>query len=425
MIDRRTFMASVAVLAAIGRGDLRARTRAAIIGAWSGAVDHRSATVKVLTQTAGVPVTLSLATGGAPVRVVTATSDGHRIATFVLGDLTERTRYRYSLEAQGEAAVEGSFRTFGIGPWSFRVVFASCAETGSSSPVFTAMRQLEPDLFVHMGDLHYEDIGIADPSRFRRAYDAVLSSPTHSALLRSVPIAYTWDDHDFGPNNADRTSRGRLAALRMYRSVVPHYPIDGGDDSPISQAFTVGRVRFVMTDVRSMRDPRRVPEAQRGMLGASQVAWLTAQFDAAASAPLVVWVNTVPWITKGNERSKEGWAPYARERRQIADVIARTGLTSRLVMLSGDAHMLALDDGTNSQYSTLASAPRRGFIVAHAAPMDRRTSTKGGPYTHPPAMANGQFGVLDVTDEGGRIGVRIQGMRGSAPVAGMRIEVVL
>lgn len=416
-------MASVPVLAAVGRADLRARSRAAIIGAWCGAVDDRSATVKVLTQAPGVPVALSLATDGAPVRAVKVTSDVTRVATFVLGDLTERTRYRYRLEAAGEAAVEGSFRTFGSGPWSFRVVFASCAETGSSSPVFTAMRQLEPDLFVHMGDLHYEDIGDADPSRFRRAYDAVLSSPTQSALLRSVAIAYTWDDHDFGPNNADRTSPGRQAALRMYRSVVPHYPIDGGGDAPICQAFTVGRVRFVMTDVRSMRDPRRVPEAQRGMLGASQVAWLTAQFEA-ASAPLVVWVNTVPWITKGNERSKEGWAPYARERRQIADVIARTGLTSRLVMLSGDAHMLAIDDGTNSQYSTRADAPRRGFIVAHAAPMDRRTSTKGGPYTHPPAMANGQFGVLDVTDDGGRIGVRIQGMRGSAPVAGMRIEVV-
>jgi hypothetical protein len=153
-----------------------------------------------------------------------------------------------------------------------------------------------------------------------------------------------------------------------------------------------------------------------------QVARLTAQFERCARAAGGVGQHGAV-ITKGNERSKEGWAPYARERRQIADVIARTGLTSRLVMLSGDAHMLALDDGTNSQYSTLADAPRRGFIVAHAAPMDRRTSTKGGPYTHAPVMANGQYGVLDVTDDGGASACAFRAC-GSAPVAGMRIEAV-
>jgi hypothetical protein len=38
---------------------------------------------------------------------------------------------------------------------------------------------------------------------------------------------------------------------------------------------------------------------------------------------------------------------------------------------------------------------------------------------------NGQYGVLDVTDEGGRIGLRVQGMRGNTPVSGMRLDVTL
>lgn len=425
MIDRRTFLASTPLLAAIGRGDLALHAASPIVGAWCGAVDHQSAIVKVLTKAAGIGMELTLVAEDATTQVVSATADADRVATFRLDRLAERSRYRYAVRIPGEEAVEGGFRTFGDGAWSFRVVFASCAETGSSHAVFAAMQRLQPDLFIHMGDLHYEDIAVADAQRFRRAYDAVLSSPAQSALLRAVPIAYTWDDHDFGPNNSDRTSPGRLAALRTYRSVVPHYPIDGGPDAPICQAFTVGRARFVMTDSRSARDPRNAPESHRTMLGDTQDAWLEAQFEAAASAPLVVWINTVPWITKTSERSKDGWAPYARERRRIADVITRTGLTNRLVMLSGDAHMLALDDGTHSQYSTRPDAPARGFIVAHAAPMDQRSSVKGGPYTHPPIGGNGQFGVLDVTDEGGRVSVRIQGMRGLAPVKGMRLDVTL
>ena len=276
-----------------------------------------------------------------------------------------------------------------------------------------------------MGDLHYENISRNQVDRFRQAYARVLLSQTQSALFRAVPIAYTWDDHDYGPNNSDRTSPSRSAALSAYRRFIPHYPLADAPDAAIYQSFAVGRARFLLTDARSARAPERLPEAQRTMLGEAQLGWFEQQLDAARSAPLIVWVNTIPWITKRRESTGDGWARYARERRHIADTIARFGLTERLVMLSGDAHMLALDDGTHSQYSTLADAPRRGFVVAHAAPMDRRPTKKGGPYSHPEVAKNGQFGVLDVTDDGSRMTVRIQGMRGSAKVPGMELEVTL
>jgi len=284
------------------------------------------------------------------------------------------------------------------------------------------MRQLEPDLFVHMGDLHYEDIKVNDIGRFRRAYHEVLASPTQSALFRSAPIAYTWDDHDYGPDDSDRRSPSRPAALEAYRRFVPHYLRPPSADAGIHQAFSVGRVRVVMTDCRSARSPRSAPRDERTMLGRSQLAWLEGELEAASSAPLVVWVNTVPWITRRDESTREGWGPYDDERRYLADAIVRLGLTERLVMLSGDAHMLAIDNGTNSQYSRLPNAPRRGIVVAHAAPMDQRPTTKGGPYSHPEVARNGQYGVMDVTDDGGRVTVRLQGMRGARPVPRMRFE---
>jgi hypothetical protein len=233
--DRRTF----GVGAGAGgdrRADLLARTRAAI-GAWSG-VDHRSATAGRLTQAAGVPVVLSLATEGAPVRVVSETSDGNRVATFALGDLAERTRYRYSLRAHDEAVVDGAFRTFGSGSWSFRVVFASCAETGSSAG---GVQNWSPTC---------SSTWATCTTRYRRRRPVVFAGPTmRCRRRRSGPVAVgpsgTWTTTT-GPNNADRTSRGRLAASDG-RIVVPHLPTDGGDDAPIRQAFTVGRARFVMT----------------------------------------------------------------------------------------------------------------------------------------------------------------------------------
>jgi hypothetical protein len=67
-------------------------------------------------------------------------------------------------------------------------------------------------------------------------------------------------------------------------------------------------------------------------------------------------------------------------------------------MLSGDAHMLGIDDGTNSDYADGGGA---GFPVMHAAALDRRGSIKGGPYSEGAFPGGGQFGLMTVTDEGG------------------------
>jgi len=423
MITRRRFLAGVPVAVVAASLPARAQGRQTITGVWMGAATSEGITIKALTSGPNNPVSLTMPAGATPALEQAVSADADGVATFVLTGLAPRTRYRYAVSTAGEPPLDGAFRTFADGPFSFRLVFGSCASTGSTSPVFTAMRQLQPDLFVHMGDLHYENISRSDVLRFRQAYARVLASPTQSALFRSVPFAYTWDDHDYGPNNSDRTSPSRPAALQAYRRFIPHYPLAEAENGPVHQAFTIGRVRFILTDARSERSPERLPEGERTMLGAAQLAWLERELEAAQAAPLVVLVSTVPWITKRDEQTEDGWARYARERRHIADLIVRHGLTRKLVMLSGDAHMLAMDDGTNSQYSTLPEAPARGFVIAHAAPMDRRTSKKGGPYSHPEVRKNGQFGVMDVTDEGGAITVRLQGMQGRDRVQGMAMEI--
>ena len=85
------------------------------------------------------------------------------------------------------------------------------------------------------------------------------------------------DDHDFGPNDSHRESPGREAALATYREVVPHYPlVVGADDpeAPVAQAFTVGRVRFIISDLRSARNRKQDPDGpEKTMMGEGQLAW--------------------------------------------------------------------------------------------------------------------------------------------------------
>jgi phosphodiesterase/alkaline phosphatase D-like protein len=384
---------------------------------WSGGLTSTSIQIKARLEP-NQPVTLSVS-GGTDRRPLVSRTDELGSATFVVDELTPGLRYSYAVSTTGLSG-DGTFRTPALGPDSYTVAFASCASTGSTSDVFAAIRAQDPLLFLHMGDLHYQNIRKNDITRFRHAYDQVMTSAAQVALYRTTPIQYVWDDHDFGPNDSNRDSPSRSAALAAYRRFAPHHPLQTSD-SGINQAFTLGRVRFIVLDTRSHRAPRETPAAERTMLGREQLEWLEQELVAAVAAPLVVLVNTVPWITKIDEATPEGWAPYAAERTRIADVIVRLNLTSRLIMLSGDAHQAALDDGTNSQYSVLPEAPTRGFVVAHAAPLDRWTSAKGGPYSHGAQRKRGQFGLLKIADDGRQIQATVEVRHQRQAIPGMAL----
>jgi hypothetical protein len=74
-------------------------------------------------------------------------------------------------------------------------------------------------------------------------------------------------------------------------------------------------------------------------------------------------------------------------------------------MLAADAHMLAIDDGTNSGYA----GGRGGFPVFQAAALESPESEKGGPYSigdenggsGPGIAGRRQFGVCEVKYDAG------------------------
>jgi hypothetical protein len=323
-------------------------------------------------------------------RVISARFDG----------LRPNTRYYYAVEADGrlDLSRQGRLRTFGAGPFSFEIAVGSCARIGSNGAVFDAIRALDPLLYLITGDFFYGDIQVDDAARYRADFDATLTTPAQAALYQSAPIAYIWDDHDYGANNAGADSPGRAAARRTYREYVPHYPLEAGTDGAIYQAFTIGRVRFILTDLRSERTPASAPDdAAKSMLGPAQKDWFKRELlDAADRYPLIVWVSAVPWIAATTDGG-DNWSGYDTERREIADFIATHGIRG-LVMLAGDAHMLAIDDGSNSDYSSDGGA---GFPVMQAAALDRPGSAKGGPYSEGAFPGGGQFGVMSVQDDGG------------------------
>lgn len=319
----------------------------------------------------------------------------HRTATLRVSGLEPATTYDYAVTVHGTAdpGGTGSLRTFPAGPADVRIAFSACARVGSNGQVFDAIRELAPDLYLVTGDLHYGDVASDDPRAFHAVLARSLAAPAQAALYRSVPVAYTWDDHDYGTNDGDRTASARTAALEVYRTAVPHYPLAlPGDDAPIAQAFTLGRVRVVLTDLRSARDP--ADKVNPSMMGPVQLAWFQQELATAADRhALVVWASSVPWIGP-DAPGADDWSGYAEERATVTRMIADAGIP--VLVLAGDAHMLAIDDGRASATTTGADV-----TVFHAGALDRPGSVKGGPYSQGTLPGAGQFGVVTVRDDGG------------------------
>lgn len=362
---------------------------------WVGALTDTSATV-VARMVSRVD-DLTLTVNGTP--TAPQTTDADNVVRFDLTGLSPATEYAYALPC----GVAGRFRTAPEAagtPCDFTVAFGGDAEVNSSHPVFTTIRNADPLMFIHLGDMHYSNIATNTPALFHAALDGVLACIPQHRLYRNVPTAYVWDDHDYGGNNSNGSSPSKPAVAAVYRSRVPHYALPHA--TAIYQTWDIGRVRFIMTDQRS--------EAVAGsILGATQKAWFKGLL---ASSPgmLIVWICP-RWFALANHA--DSWNSYAAERTEICDHI-KANCHGRVIVLEADQHTLAIDDGSHVDHATGGGEPLPCF---RAAPLDQFTSALAGTYSHGEFANVGQFGTMAIADSGGSsIGVTWTGLDSTGTV---------
>jgi len=379
---------------------------------WSGALS--STGIAIRARTSGPSDSLRVAycaapcTGGYQYSAYSSTEAAHDlVARIALAELLPGTAYSYRFEVDGildtTAANTGRFRTPAAGPASFSFVLGSC-NGFSMHPVWQAMRDLDPLFFLSTGDLHYRDPNSLDIETHYIPYrEDVLSWSPMKDLLHEAPIAFVWDDHDFSGNGSDISSIGRLSAARAYRDYVPHYTLNGAVS--VHQAFTIGRVHFIVSDLRSSK-------SAGSMMDFGQYTWLLQQFlHARDNGLLACWVSPLTWNSVGYP---ENWACQPDERTAINDFLFSQDVKD-LFILSGDAHMLAIDDGANADFSSAQNLAYH-YPIFQAAAISRFGSYKGGNFNQGGVFPNpfpwfGQFGEVKVDDDGEEICITFNGYR--------------
>jgi len=342
--------------------------------------------------------------------------------------LNPNTTYYYAVEVAGVLAPDAtrSVKTmpFSGEPAAFSFVFGSCTDfrLTATAPSLDAIRQ-EPGLlfWMHMGDLAYTDINVADirlhRSRITRLRYRNLETP--EKVNRTLPIVYVPDDHDSSDNDGhwdkvhasgahDHTIIEHM--LQAYYETVPHYPlVPEAEKKALSQTFTVGKVRFVVMDTRSQRryevgTPTILGNGSNPPQSWDQYSWVCEQLIRARDdgMNLIFLVSPASW----NNTVHAGWEHhYSNERTALSDFIRDTPGLPQVVLLTADSHISAADDGTMTDGSTgggltmpqFMSSPYRALPLGVASPFywlgEHAEFTGDHQYTRVDVAADGNFTV--------------------------------
>jgi len=210
-----------------------------------------------------------------------------------------------------------------------RIAFGSCAEQDKPQPIWAAVEAASPDLFLFLGDNIYADT--REPAVFEAKYAALAAQPGFARLRATTPVMATWDDHDFGENDAggDFPAKdvARDAFFRFWQEPAQS-PRRDRDGVYASAVFGPPgrRVQVILLDLRWNRTPiarnlafpdddayrrwatreartgrpvpgpyARDPSPAATMLGERQWAWLREQLHQPADSGLTEeWAVRVP-----------------------------------------------------------------------------------------------------------------------------------
>ena len=220
---------------------------------------------------------------------------------------------------------------------------------GGDYQIFDAIARTEPDFMLWLGDnVYYREVDWDHPWAMVQRFSHTRQLPEMQRLLRATHHFATWDDHDYGPNNADRSYALRDTAKDVFDAFWPNPPFSGSGGGGVMTYFEWHDAGFFLLDNRFFRSANDRVSGARTVLGAGQIQWL---IDALRKSDA-----TFKFVVMGGQfiNSAETGENYINlapgERREILDRLAAEDIPG-VVFLTGDRHhSVLLRKGRRGEY---------------------------------------------------------------------------
>jgi len=261
------------------------------------------------------------------------------VSEVLVAGLVPGVTYRLRVLDDGDRIVDSRrFRSLETSRKNLRFAVGSCMHdrfADAGAPVWTAMADGRFDAVFLVGDTVYADQGNwgQEESGYARRYAEARDRLAWFRMPFLTPTFATWDDHDFGVNNGDKSfTRGAFtkSLFRRYFGSI--------DNAAWTKAHGVGSVlraggqRFFLLDDRTWRDARNVTGGRH--LGDAQREWLIAEL-AKSREPA--------WLLNGSQffGAYQGFESYEADHPDdFKDLLATLSkLEAPVAFVGGDIHI--------------------------------------------------------------------------------------
>ena len=274
----------------------------------------------------------------------------------------QKIEFDYKLEFQTQEHWE--YRT---SPPDFSFAVGSCAYTnekdkdrpgksyGGDYFIYSNILEKNPDFMLWLGDNVYFREPDASKTGVYHRYSHDRSLKELQPLLGSVHHYAIWDDHDYGPNNSDRSFIHKNITLQAFKDfwANPSYGIS--DNGGITTQFRWSDVEFFLLDNRFFRSPQNRQYTYKEILGKEQLQWL---IDALSSSQATFKIIAIGGQVLNSEKVFENYINWEEEHNQLLNLIEKEKIEG-VIFLSGDRHFSEV-----SKMSRFHSYPLHDFTVS-------------------------------------------------------------
>lgn len=274
---------------------------------------------------------------------------------FHISKLKPGKTYEYTILINDKLLNESANYSFNTQPlWQFRtdppefsVALGSCNYVneppydrpgkifGGNHTIFNTIADKAPNMMLWLGDnIYLREVDWNSRSGYIHRYTHTRSIPELQRLLSSCNNYAIWDDHDFGPNDANGSWIHKDWALETFDMFWANPTTGLPELKGITTAFEYVDIDFFLLDNRYHRSADNLIVGQTEIIGNEQIEWLI-QFLKYSRAPFKMVaiggqvLNTAPVY--------ETHAVYSEERKYLIRRIVEEQVEG-VVFLTGDRH---------------------------------------------------------------------------------------
>ena len=235
----------------------------------------------------------------------------------------------------------------------FKVAFGSCnyvnepevdrpgTPYGSNHKIFQSIANLNPDTMIWGGDnIYLREVDFDSKTGIYHRYHHSKNLKEMQPLLAKTQNYALWDDHDFGPNDSDRSFYNKYITQQAFKDFWANksYGINSNQKEGTYSTFTQNDAQFFLLDDRFFRSPNDRLTGTKTMLGSEQLEWLIDGLSASKANFKIVVIGGQFLNSTANA---ENYSWFLEEKNQLLKELLDNNIKG-LFFLTGDRHFAEL-----------------------------------------------------------------------------------